>query len=432
MRKIISIGYSILPVLIFIISMQRLVAQPSLTIDAILNTNFQQVQGGNIAAGALLLDADNFFGVFNMGSTIIRKGNSFAMIKANGETVVPFNTYRSLAAACPEKLNNKWLHNGLFSFADDKSMGYIDENGKRIVGTPSDKLTVDKFHFENILQKPYKYIDKSGKIWLHKEQLTNISEGIGITMRSSPKQAYLKISGEVVAEDEFVNSRPFSEGLAMIGKKDQFGVVKYGFMDKSGKVVIPLQFSIPPSDFSSGLARVEPARKDEFQYGFINKKGDLVWKQTQQNIAAYGEIRGFYQGIAITSKGLMDTTFTFLPYAKLYEKIGLKGQISLASNDDFTVVGGNRVLIFSFQGNMNKINSKVRDYGIINLNTGKVVLPCFHLDGTKGILIFDPVSKLAFAKVITGFAQGGVLQVKEGFINEDGKFAITMKEKSTW
>lgn len=51
----------------------------------------------------------------------------------------------------------------------------------------------------------------------------------------------------------------FSEGLAAVTMRD-----RYGYTDRTGKVVIPLRFALTaenevPGDFSGGLAKVEIA-----------------------------------------------------------------------------------------------------------------------------------------------------------------------------
>ena len=61
---------------------------------------------------------------------------------------------------------------------------------------------------------------------------------------------YIDKSGKVVIEPQFDEERAFSEGLAQVEKDG-----KWGFIDKSGKVVIEPQFDWV-SDFSEGLAKV--------------------------------------------------------------------------------------------------------------------------------------------------------------------------------
>ena len=62
---------------------------------------------------------------------------------------------------------------------------------------------------------------------------------------------------------------------------------KYGFIDKSGKVVIEPQFDWVGA-FSEGLARV----KKDGKYGFIDKSGKVVIEPQ------FDEVRAFSEGLA--------------------------------------------------------------------------------------------------------------------------------------
>ena len=64
------------------------------------------------------------------------------------------------------------------------------------------------------------------------------------------KYGFIDKSGKVVIELQFDDAGYFSEGLACVEKDD-----KYFFIDKSGKVVIEPQFD-EVGDFSEGLAKV--------------------------------------------------------------------------------------------------------------------------------------------------------------------------------
>ena len=65
------------------------------------------------------------------------------------------------------------------------------------------------------------------------------------------KYGFIDKSGKVVIELQFDDAGYFSEGLARVEKDG-----KWGFIDKSGKVVIEPQFD-DAEDFSEGLAKVQ-------------------------------------------------------------------------------------------------------------------------------------------------------------------------------
>ena len=69
------------------------------------------------------------------------------------------------------------------------------------------------------------------------------------------KYGYIDKTGAVVAPLEYDSADSFSEGLAMVGKKDADRHWKFGYIDKTGAVVVPLEHPRAHS-FSEALAAV--------------------------------------------------------------------------------------------------------------------------------------------------------------------------------
>ena len=65
---------------------------------------------------------------------------------------------------------------------------------------------------------------------------------------------------------EYDEVLPFSEGFARVRLTDNYNEDKYGFIDKSGKLAVPLKYDWAGS-FSEGLAVVYLNDK----YGFISR-----------------------------------------------------------------------------------------------------------------------------------------------------------------
>lgn len=84
------------------------------------------------------------------------------------------------------------------------------------------------------------------------------------------KYGYMDKTGRVVIPLQFSNSGHFSEGLAWISVLKE-GKWLYGFIDKTGRVVIEPQFVYQPGDFVDGLAKVV----GQFDMGFIDRTGRL-------------------------------------------------------------------------------------------------------------------------------------------------------------
>jgi YARHG domain/WG containing repeat len=85
------------------------------------------------------------------------------------------------------------------------------------------------------------------------------------------KYGYIDKTGKIVIEPQFEDAEDFSEGLASI-KIDG----KYGYIDKTGKIIIESQFDMAVK-FSEGLGRVGYGRDlSSKRQGFINKSGKFV------------------------------------------------------------------------------------------------------------------------------------------------------------
>ncbi len=125
---------------------------------------------------------------------------------------------------------------------------------------------------------PVKAENKPEIIWLpegyEKEwHYPFFSEGLAVAEKKG-KWGYIDKSGKVVIPLEYDNAYSFHEGLAEVEKDG-----KWGYIDKRGKIVIPFEygptepFAEPFAEpFSEGLAGV---RKDG-KKGYIDKRGKVV------------------------------------------------------------------------------------------------------------------------------------------------------------
>lgn len=107
------------------------------------------------------------------------------------------------------------------------------------------------------------------------------SEGLSCVEKNG-KYGYIDKTGKVVVPFLFSEGGHFSEGLARVGNDEK----KYGFIDTTGTVVIQFQFeeapmellfyesglSVAHTDFCEGLARVCKDGK----FGFIDQKGNII------------------------------------------------------------------------------------------------------------------------------------------------------------
>lgn len=179
----------------------------------------------------------------------------------------------------------------------DTLSGYIDQSGKLTIpfeyenGTDfaEGRAFVSKSSFNDFI-----LIDKTGN--LLKENISlSCTEGNRITQQFSeglmparlalPKRTffsrdscgYINPQGEAAIPpgQKFEKAQPFSEGLAAVQIQDENGFTKkWGFIDKSGKMVIEPMFEDAAS-FKNGLAYV---KINAAKQGYINRSGQFVWQ----------------------------------------------------------------------------------------------------------------------------------------------------------
>lgn len=184
----------------------------------------------------------------------------------------------------------------LYSIRENNMWGYIDQAGKVIVKPQY------SFHFnfseglarvvtgvqasnmgEPIVGK-YGYIDTAGKTVIPPQfdYAGDFHEGLAVVVMDSKAGAIDK-TGKIVIALQFeilFNQYPlkdFHEGLAAFYTKDARGFGVWGFIDRAGQIVVRPQFA-HVGFFSEGLAWVETDISGYFNVGFIDKEGKMVIK----------------------------------------------------------------------------------------------------------------------------------------------------------
>jgi len=187
---------------------------------------------------------------------------------------------------------------------DTTKYGFINMLGKEVV--KCNLWSVSDFEGEFALVKNYYrryYIDRQGRVdsdIVNQKQEDDLLRELEIYKNN--KAIYREEKG-----DEWTDNRYFSDEIyaKLIRQYDNVGVLecglarvniienidfaadpsglkerpKYGFIDKSGEVVIPLIYNDAEGfDTKSGLAEVSNGKWNEKRrFGFINTKGELVW-----------------------------------------------------------------------------------------------------------------------------------------------------------
>ncbi|MBX3042835.1 MAG: WG repeat-containing protein [Candidatus Kapabacteria bacterium] len=230
---------------------------------------------------------------------------------------------------------------------------------------------------------------------------------------------FINKEGKMIVPKEFLDAVDYSEGLAWVMNRDY-----RGYVDTTGKMVIPWDTTGFGSAFNEGLAAM--TNKDD-RFGFINKKGEVVIPYQ------YDEVTNFVNGLARVN------------ILGKWGFINQKGELEIEADYDFAL---DFVEGFCFVGvpERNATNYKP-NWGIINRGGGKVVdfryedIRDFH-QGLGAVLedgkwkIIDYFGNKVVEKEfdnIESFRDGLAWAVdgdKSGFIDPTGEFNIVIPEEA--
>jgi hypothetical protein len=213
---------------------------------------------------------------------------------------------------------------GLAAVVGDNGLwGFIDKTGAVVVPIQYDQcpgpfseglctVMVDERLKGGKLQN--EYIDKTGTVVIGPfEWSTSFSEGlaaVGFGEDDAVKWGFIDRTGAVVIQPQFDQVRDFSEGLAAVGFPADNDSAKWGFIDRTGALVIEPRFDgVDP--FSEGLAPVVFGENEAARWGYIDKTGTVViqpqfeWAaEFSEGLAAVGTNSGLF--------GYIDKTGTFV------------------------------------------------------------------------------------------------------------------------
>ncbi len=218
---------------------------------------------------------------FHESAARVRINNKYSYVSADGEILI----YPPTFDYCED-----WSEGCAVVELSTNCYRWINLNAQNIISV-GDNVALGKGFSEGLIackinNKGWGYASKSGAMAIQAQYKSiwtgDFHEGLASVCMSEDWSNYwgpwgfIDKTGKVIIPGKFAmrtypyNCPPeFSEGLAAIEEWNGNG--KYGFINHEGKFVIPAQYE-DACNFSEGLAAV----KIDGKWGFINKKGVLV------------------------------------------------------------------------------------------------------------------------------------------------------------
>ena len=234
-------------------------------------------------------------------------------------TIVPDIQKAACAYAETEQSNIIWLgkdyeyvHNfceGLARVNENNMYGFIDKTGKEVIPL-------------NYYVQAYDFNEGLAAVWGGDYQIYD-EKGGWPTYGDDCRWGFIDKTGKLVIPFKYDECRSFSEGLAAVRLND-----KWGYVDKTGKEVIWLEEGIG-ENFKEGMARVAYCYEFGFdEFGFIDKTGKVITTKR------YAGAENFSEGLALVNN---DYLYGFIDKTGK-EVIPVKFNGALSFSEDLAVV----------------------------------------------------------------------------------------------
>ncbi len=172
---------------------------------------------------------------------------------------------------------------GLAAVARNRRSWVVDATGTPLVELDSSWVEDDSRDAGAHVPHRFGYVDGDGKTALPHVLLSAqpFSEGVALVEERSDrhgrKRRFVDREGRTVLEVPAAvgQALPFAGGLSLVSST-KGGETRYGFMDRTGSVVVPVQFA-NASSFSEELAAVKVSRDlAANDWGYVDPKGTFV------------------------------------------------------------------------------------------------------------------------------------------------------------
>lgn len=263
---------------------------------------------------------------------------------------------------------------------------------------PTDTPTDDDYY--------YTYFNTLGNFLIEAqfEDVDLIHDGLAVVRTKEGKKGYINKEGKFQIPAQYFDASHFSEGLAFVSKTG----APITCIDKSGNTKFTLEQATMVYPFSDGLAKFSI---DNETYGFIDKTGKVIINPR------FSTVEDFAEGLAIieeeTLKGYIDKTgntiispqyIDAMPFSEglafVTTKDGTLSCIDKSGNSRFTLKGITEIYPFSDGlakfGIINK--QGLKRYGFIDMSGKIAINPEFLATGdfkNGGVWVLTPDDKIS-------------------------------------
>ena len=276
-------------------------------------------------------------------------------------------------------VNNLWATMEHYTDVyDDMSLSQQNDNkDNEYVIRPTGSNGKYGYYLKNPLRKAF-----AGEY----ESATSFSEGLA-AVRNGGKYGFIDKTGRLVISYMYDGAYSFHEGLAAVKKGG-----KWGYVDKTGRLVISYMYDEAYS-FHEGMASVRNGGK----YGFIDKTGRLIVSYKYDRVKDFNEGMA---GVGMSKKGMAFGVEIKEIYWGYVDKSGRE------------VVPPIYVAVGDFSEGLSYVSKRGQGWGFID-KTGRVVVPTIY-EGA-----YDFSDGMAVVK------KGGMW----GVIDKTGKIILPIKYK---
>jgi len=432
-------------------------------IQPVPEKTYTGLQPGDISPDAVKIDVDNIKAIIN-GACIIVKGKLEAMIDLKGNFLVPWGKYQYYV---DETRPN---YSTLIHVSDPvgTAHGYINTRGQVViplvyykagdfdvykiasVGTIHGSFNIDNHGRElpEYYYTPIWWDNLSERNLYDRPQADNFLR-TDITERNAPGTApsqnratFIDRYGKITIHQKYYQTGAFSEGMCAVAAIDQFNVVRWGYINEAGKLVIPFKYIIRPGNFHNGLALVVPQEKTDFDFAYIDKSDNIKFKITHSeyypsfngvlsaeaphnpNVARMVVNGDFFNGFAYW-KGwgdevvLLDTAGQFHKFHEIVKDpliANSPGGLSMFKHDDLGI----------YYKIIRKGTTSANTVGLVDYNGNTIFPPAFSW------LTPDLYSPYAYATVLPVNAPYPTAADKRnisGIVNRQGVFVLVLAKK---